>query len=134
MRKARRYKGSYSQKTATSKSPNLSESQVQKQIITWLQLQKDTTVIRYNSIGIPLGETGKFRPIRMKGISDLICCVRGKFLAIEVKREKGGKLSNYQKAFLQTVKEVGGYAIVANNLDVVIETVNLIRKENNVYQ
>ena len=99
-----------------------------------MQLQKDITVVRFNSIGIPLGDTGKFRPIRMKGISDLICCVRGKFLAIEVKREKGGKLSEYQKAFLQTVKEVGGYAIVANNLDTVIETVNLIRKEHNVYK
>ena len=134
MSKARRYKGSSFRKTATSKSPTLSESQVQKQIITWLQLQKDITVVRFNSIGIPLGDTGKFRPIRMKGISDLICCVRGKFLAIEVKREKGGKLSEYQKAFLQTVKEVGGYAIVANNLDTVIETVNLIRKEQNVYK
>lgn len=119
----------FSRKTVTNKSPTLSESQVQKQIIAWLELQKDTTVIRYNAIGIPLGETGKFRPIRMKGISDLICCVRGKFLAIEVKREKGGKLSVYQRAFLQTVKEVGGYAIVANNLDTVIKTVNLIRKE-----
>jgi len=65
----------------------------------------------------------------MKGVSDLICCVRGIFLAIEVKREEGGKLSEYQKAFLKTVEEVGGRAIVARGLDEVIETVNLIRKE-----
>jgi len=110
-------------------SRTLTEAQVQKVILQWLELQNDLTVIRFNSIGIPLGETGKFRPIRMKGVSDLICCVRGIFLAIEVKREKGGKLSNYQKAFLQTVKDVGGVAIVATSLDQVIETVNLIRKE-----
>ena len=97
-------------------------------------MQKDLTVIRFNAIGIPLGETGKFRPIRMKGVSDLICCVRGKFLAIEVKREKGGKLSDYRKAFLQTVEDVGGVAMVATSLDEVIETVNRIRKERNVFE
>tara|TARA_Y100000593_G_scaffold52166_1_gene98018 strand:- start:37 stop:399 length:363 start_codon:yes stop_codon:yes gene_type:complete len=117
-----------------NKFRTLTESQVQKVILQWLEMQKDLTVIRFNAIGIPLGETGKFRPIRMKGVSDLICCVRGKFLAIEVKREKGGKLSDYQKAFLQTVEDVGGRAIVATSLDEVIETVNEIRKERNVFK
>ena len=117
-----------------NKFRTLTESQVQKVILQWLEMQKDLTVIRFNAIGIPLGETGKFRPIRMKGVSDLICCVRGKFLAIEVKREKGGKLSDYQKAFLQTVEDVGGKAIVATTLDEVIETVNEIRKERNVFK
>ena len=117
-----------------NKCRTLTESQVQKVILQWLEMQKDLTVIRFNAIGIPLGETGKFRPIRMKGVSDLICCVRGKFLAIEVKREKGGKLSDYQKAFLQTVEDVGGKAIVATSLDEVIETVNEIRKERNVFK
>ena len=65
----------------------------------------------------------------MKGVSDLICCVRGIFLAIEVKREKGGKLREHQRRFLEKVKNVGGVAIVATSLDQVIETVNLIRKE-----
>mgnify|MGYP003136280109 CR=1 FL=1 len=98
-------------------------------ILNWLDLQSDITAIRFNSIGVPLGETGKFRPLRTRGISDIICCVRGTFLAIEVKREKGGKLSIYQKAFLDTVREVGGVAIVATNLDLVIQTVDQIRKE-----
>jgi len=89
-------------------------------------------VIRFNSIGVPLGD-GKFRPLRMRGVSDLICCVRGTFLAIEVKKEKGGKLSDYQKAFLDTVESVGGKALVANSLDQVIESVNLIRKEKECF-
>ena len=126
--KRKRYKSSVFRKTKTSKYPTLSEAQVQKQILTWLQLQRDLTVIRFNSIGVPLGD-GKFRPLRMRGVSDLICCVRGTFLAIEVKKEKGGKLSDYQKAFLDTVESVGGKALVANSLDQVIESVNLIRKE-----
>ena len=131
--KRKRYKSSVFRKTKTSKYPTLSEAQVQKVILQWLELQNDLTVIRFNAIGIPLGETRKFRPIRMKGVSDLICCVRGIFLAIEVKREEGGTLSEYQKAFLKTVEEVGGRAIVARGLDEVIETVNLIRKEKECF-
>ena len=126
--KTKRYKSFGIPKTKTNKCLTLSEAQVQKQILQWLELQKDLTVVRFNSIGVPLGD-GKFRPLRMRGISDLICCVRGTFLAIEVKREKGGKLSEYQKAFLETVEAVGGKSLVASNLDQVIELVNLIRKE-----
>ena len=113
-------------------SQTLSEAQVQRLILDWLEIQTDLMVIRYNSIGVPLGETGKFRPLRQRGVSDLICCVRGTFLAIEVKREKGGKLSEFQKDFIEQVKDKGGYAIVARSLEEVQTIINLIRKEQDV--
>lgn len=46
-----------------------------------------------------------------KGIPDLLCCVNGKFLAIEIKAEKG-VVSPLQKFQLKKIADSGGYAIV----------------------
>ena len=45
------------------------------------------------------------------GIPDLICCVNGKFLAIEVKAEHGrvSELQNYQ---IEQIKKSGGRALI----------------------
>ena len=55
-----------------------------------------------------------------KGVADIIGCFRGRFLAIEVKNQKG-KLSEYQEAFLENVRRSGGIAFVARNVQDVIE-------------
>lgn len=46
------------------------------------------------------------------GIPDLICCVNGKFLAIEVKAESG-KVSELQKMNLRKITEAGGFALTS---------------------
>lgn len=43
------------------------------------------------------------------GVSDLLCCVRGKFISIECKSSVG-KLSELQKHELEKVRNSGGYA------------------------
>lgn len=45
------------------------------------------------------------------GVPDLICCVNGKFLAIEVKAEHGrvSELQNYQ---IEQIKKSGGKALI----------------------
>jgi len=57
------------------------------------------------------------------GISDILGIIpgdgNGKFLAIEVKSPLG-KLTPYQKDFLDRIKASGGCAIIARNLDDVI--------------
>lgn len=46
-----------------------------------------------------------------KGIPDLLCCVNGYFLAIEVKAENG-KATDLQKWNIEKIKQAGGRAII----------------------
>lgn len=52
------------------------------------------------------------------GTPDFLCCVAGRFLAIEAKAGKG-KPTALQEAAMTRIREAGGYAIVVNehNLD-----------------
>ena len=110
-------------------SPILSEAQIQSVILQWLHLQKDIYTIRINPVGIPLpGVQGRYRPSGMKGVSDIICNVQGKFLALEVKRKKKGKLSKEQANFLNGILSTGGNAYVVTSLDEVIRIINQLRK------
>lgn len=45
------------------------------------------------------------------GVPDLLCCVNGQFLAIEVKAENG-KLSELQRLEIAKIVEAGGLGIV----------------------
>ena len=111
-------------RTSNKKEPL--EWQIQSGILKWLKYQSDIYVIRVNPVGIPLAN-GKYRPSGMKGVSDIICCVRGNFLAIEVKRNKRSKISEEQVLFLKGIIKAGGYAIVATDLNNVIDVVERIR-------
>lgn len=51
------------------------------------------------------------------GTPDILACVNGRFVAIEVKRANGGVVSELQKAKLKHIKNSGGVAIVARSLD-----------------
>ena len=59
-----------------------------------------------------------------KGIADILGIYNGQFLAIEVKAPKG-RLSDYQKIFLDRVKAEGGIAITAYCIDDVINGLGL---------
>jgi Holliday junction resolvase len=59
-----------------------------------------------------------------KGVSDIIGIYRGKFLAIEVKTERG-KLTDAQRAFLDRVNREGGIAFVARSVEDVIRELKL---------
>lgn len=49
--------------------------------------------------------------MQRSGIPDLLCCVNGYFVAIEVKASKG-KASELQLWNIQKIKEAGGIALV----------------------
>ena len=60
------------------------------------------------------------------GVSDRICCYKGQFVAIEVKRpsrktHKNGGLTDNQRAFGEAVKSAGGHFIVAYDEQDVID-------------
>lgn len=60
------------------------------------------------------------------GIPDFICCIKGKFICIEDKREDGsGRASENQKIECKKIMNAGGYAIVSESFD---EIKNFIEK------
>ena len=63
------------------------------------------------------------------GVSDIICCVRGFFLAIECKAGKG-KTTALQDREIMAINANGGKAMVVNenNINEVKETITWIKK------
>lgn len=53
------------------------------------------------------------------GVPDVLACLRGRFVAIEIKRP-GGKLSAEQRRELVAVTAAGGIALVVTDVDQVI--------------
>ncbi|CAM3400177.1 VRR-NUC domain-containing protein [Pseudostreptobacillus hongkongensis] len=52
------------------------------------------------------------------GIPDIIACINGHFVGIEVKRPDGkGITSDLQKIHIANIKKSGGYSAVINNYD-----------------
>lgn len=74
--------------------------------------------VRVNSGSIIFKKDGVTNVVKgaEKGTSDLLCCFRGRFLAIEVKVGKN-RLSQEQEDFGQWVREAGGIFLTAYNLD-----------------
>ena len=50
------------------------------------------------------------------GVPDIIACYKGVFIGIE-KKEKNEKVSKLQEVNLEKIKQSGGYAIVAKDLE-----------------
>jgi hypothetical protein len=58
-------------------------------------------------------------------------CYKGQFIAIEVKRAKGGKLTAIQARYLKSVEKAGGIGIVATSWDdVLVKVESLISSES----
>ena len=76
-----------------------------------------TSIMNYISSigGLPL----KFNNIGIyakAGVSDIIACIKGRFVAIEVKRP-GKKPTQLQENFIKAVNTVGGLGFGADSLD-----------------
>jgi Holliday junction resolvase len=55
------------------------------------------------------------------GTPDILACINGRFVAIEVKRPNGGVVSALQKSKLKKIEQVGGVSIVARSVEDVSE-------------
>lgn len=62
------------------------------------------------------------------GTPDVLACVNGHFVAIEVKRPNGGVVSALQKSKLKRIEQAGGISIVARSVD----DVSTMLKQRNV--
>ena len=54
-----------------------------------------------------------------RGISDILVCVQGRFVALELKDDTG-KASPHQKLFIKQVVDAGGVAVVCRTLHDVV--------------
>ena len=82
----------------------MNEQYIQRKIIKWLESEGYYVVkiISANKAGVP----------------DLLVCVDGKFVAIEVKTPKTkNNVSKLQKYNLEKIKKCGGVAIVAYDVE-----------------
>ena len=55
-------------------------------------------------------------PMGEKGISDIIGCHNGRFLAIEIKTERG-RVTPHQQRFIDRVNAAGGIGFVARSIE-----------------
>jgi hypothetical protein len=79
------------------------ESEVQAKILNFLRAQNNLVVIK-----VIVATTN--------GTADILVCYRGRFIAIEVKRDINSKPDPLQVEFLNDVINAGGQAIVTSSV------------------
>lgn len=88
-----------------------SEGRIQDEIMIALGRRPDCVVWR-NTVGVYKEGPRVIRYGLAVGSADLIVCVQGKFVALEVKKP-GGRQSEHQKLWATHVERAGGvYAVV----------------------
>lgn len=93
------------------------EKEIQKSIIDYLALL-GCWRIRINSGAMSGNHKGKRWFMRFNdqpGCPDVIACLEGRFIAIEIKRP-GGKLTEKQASALEAIRRAGGLAFVATGI------------------
>lgn len=110
----------------------LKEKEIEEQILSWLNLQPGVFAFKVATGGWFDTKRGVFRKnsskFLLKGTSDIIGMIHGKFMAIEVKSETGmkrflrypGKHELDQILFLRRVTDRGGLAICVCSLEEVM--------------
>lgn len=83
---------------------------------------------RASSTGIYDTQKGSYRTAAKKGVSDILACMNGKLIAIEIKIGKD-RLSEEQTGFIENIIHAGGYAFVVIDFEQFKEEWNLKFKE-----
>ena len=98
-----------------SLSKGLLESSVQKQIIAFLKARR-VYHFRFQAQG------------NLNGLPDLICLYKGKFIGLELKREKGGAPTLLQEKKIKAINDNGGIGVIVRSVSEVEEIINNIDK------
>lgn len=52
------------------------------------------------------------------GVPDILCCIKGHFIALELKREDGsGRASPQQEIECKKINGAGGHALISDNME-----------------
>lgn len=120
----------------------MTEKQIESQILEWMNYQSGIFAFKINTVGVfdPIKKIYRKNknPFLIQGTSDILACVDGSFVAIEVKTKKtinqllNPKKENHlnQLNFLNKVNKVGGYAIAVSSLENVISFIKKLRSLN----
>jgi hypothetical protein len=93
--------------------PDTPENRVKAEVLKYLKLRRIKAWS--NPSGAVRIRPGKFMHFGLKGSADILGCLPdGRFLAVEVKAERG-RLSPEQRQFLEEIGGLGGLAIVARS-------------------
>ena len=90
-------------------------------IVRIVNYQPGCVAYRINNVGVWDAAKGIHRKGNTeKGIPDIIACIRGQYVAIEVKAGRD-KMSIHQEMRRQEIERAGGKFLVANSTDTFIE-------------
>lgn len=98
------------------------EGQVKKAILEYLRFIPNCCVFPIVTAGVfdPTRKLFRTNKIMRLGTPDILLCIDGYFVAIEVKAPKG-RLSPHQDLVLKDIEQAKGFALVARSVDDVIE-------------
>lgn len=112
----------------SKKQDKMSEADIQYACLQYLRLNH-IFCWKAHTVGIKK-ESGSYIPSGMRGVSDILGILPdGRFLAVECKKPKN-KLSEFQREFLENIKNNGGVALVVYSLDDLINAHNNKWKSN----
>jgi Holliday junction resolvase len=96
----------------------MTESQIQAKILKYLNSEDECWAFKAESV--------------VRGVPDIICCYRGLFVAFEVKRAKGGRVSVIQRAIMGKISDASGHASIVSSVKQVqtaLDNIDKIREE-----
>jgi hypothetical protein len=105
----------------------MSEQELVNSILFYITLMGGVSLRINSGVRVIKGDGGKTRVFRgaPKGTSDILCCWRGRFCAIECKVGKN-TASPEQLQFIEDVKAAGGIGFVTWDLETVQRTLESI--------
>ena len=101
------------------------EKEIENSILEFLARLPNCKAWKNQTVGIYDPRLGMYRPLKGqfsgKGSSDILACVGGYFVAIEVKRPVGSVIRAEQMDFIRDILATGGIAFIARSLEDVVE-------------
>jgi len=90
------------------------EGELQKECLRWVKSLPEVWVLKV------VGSA-----VQASGVPDILMCVNGHFVAVELKRPEGkGRVSDIQKAQIERIQRAGGTAVVVDSFEKFKEVVN----------
>lgn len=66
---------------------------------------------------LPITYAVKIQQVAIRGTPDILCCINGHFVAIELKRDPSQKPDKLQEHELGRISKAGGVSVVVNPLN-----------------
>lgn len=109
-----------------------SEGALKKRVV--VALATSGVLVFNNPVGVAKLRSGFWSHVGLgKGSSDLVCVVKmpsghGRWLCLELKRAKGGRVSKEQERWLAMVRRWGAYGAVVRSVEEALEAANACRE------